>query len=112
MDIEKRAKDIRKRVRESERDPKLRTDLRDLIVARIQGRGALTYCAKESLGNAITALREATGKRSDAKLHFAFLQYQLSLLPEEARVDGHVHANEMIDALTGDMLVEVALAIE
>jgi hypothetical protein len=112
MDIEKRAKDIRKRLRADDADPALRRDLRDLIVARLERRGILGYCAKESLSTAIGALREATGKRARAKLHFAFLQYQLSLLPEEARLAGHVHADELVDALTRHMLLEAVLAIE
>jgi uncharacterized alpha-E superfamily protein len=107
--------ELRHRLLSSEPDGSLRRDIGTLVVSRLETTDQLSYCMKDNLVRSIAALNEnaKSARRGiqHAKLWYALLQYQLSLLGEEEREDGHRHPDEIIEALTREMLLEAALKI-
>ena len=71
---------------------------------------------KDNISRAINALRQNALKPGKGKHHpklaYALLQHELSLLDEIDREDEHPHPDDIIHALTRDMLLEAVLRIE
>ena len=108
--------DLRRRLLTEESDDAIRTDIRDLVVATLSNdRQPLSYCMKESWSRAIAALQgnarsPGTGL-AHPRLRFALLQCQLAMVGEDDRDESHAHPDEIIDALTRDMLLEGARGV-
>jgi hypothetical protein len=116
MNLDHFIDDLRRRLLTEEPDQAIRSDIRDLITAYLQERGpSLSYCTKYALSRAIAALRWNALKPGSGlahpRLRFALLQFELALVDEDDRDLSHLYPNEMIDALTQDMLLDAAIAV-
>ncbi len=117
MEIQKRLEGLQRRFLADEPDAGMCQEIRDLLVTHLESSDApLGYCEKEALTRAIASLSQHYQATSwggpNPKLHHALLQFQLALLPEEARPRQHRHDNEIIDALTRNMLLTAARDID